>query len=160
MTLEIRERIADPTAQQLARVQTTLTLPFELRQKSRLRAVLDSGETAALFLPRGMVLRHGDLLRASNGVLVQVRAAPEFLSMATTDDPLRLARACYHLGNRHVALQIGPDQVSYLHDHVLDEMVRGLGLAVTAGEAAFEPEAGAYGHGHQRHGHSLPDHDH
>jgi urease accessory protein len=76
---------------------------------------------------------------------VQVQAAPETLSRVVCDDPLLLARACYHLGNRHVALQIEPGRLSYQHDHVLDAMVAGLGLTVTLAQAPFEPEAGAYG---------------
>ena len=129
-----------------------LTLPFDLRQKSRLRTRLDSGEDVGLFLPRGTVLRHGDRLRATDGRVIEVRAAPETVSTARTDDPLLLARAAYHLGNRHVALQIGSGWLRYLHDHVLDGMARELGLTVIDEQAPFEPEAGAYGGGHH-HGH-------
>lgn len=131
--------------------QATLTLPFELRQKSRLRTRLDSSEDVGLFLPRGTVLRHGDRLRATDGRVVEVRAAPEIVSTARTDDPLLLARAAYHLGNRHVALQLGPGWLRYPHDHVLDGMVRELGLDVVCEQAPFEPEAGAYGGGHHHH---------
>ncbi len=133
-------------------VQATLTLPFDLRCKSRLRTRLDSGEEVGLFLPRGTVLRHGDRLRATGGLVVEVRAAPETVSTARADAPLLLARAAYHLGNRHVALQLGPGWLRYPHDHVLDGMVRELGLTVTSEQAPFEPEAGAYGGGHH-HGH-------
>lgn len=132
--------------------RATLTLPFDLRQKSRLRTRLDSGEEVGLFLPRGTVLRHGDRLRAADGRVIEVRAAPETVSTARTDEPLLLARAAYHLGNRHVALQLGPGWLRYLHDHVLDGMVRELGLDVIGEQAPFEPEAGAYGGGHH-HGH-------
>ncbi len=121
-----------------------LVLPFTERSKSRLRAVLDNGEEVGLFLERGSVLRHGDLLLADDGRVVAVEAAPESVSMVRTDDPLLLARACYHLGNRHVALQIGPGWLRYCHDHVLDDMLRGLGLAVHVDHAPFEPEGGAY----------------
>jgi len=133
--------------------QATLTLPFEQRQKSRLRTRLDSGEEIGLFLPRGTVLRQGDRLRTADGRVIEVRAAPETVSTARTDEPLRLARAAYHLGNRHVALQLGPGWLRYLHDHVLDGMVRELGLDVIGEQAPFEPEAGAYGGGHH-HGHN------
>ena len=132
--------------------QATLILPFEQRQKSRLRTRLDSGEEVGLFLPRGTVLRHGDRLRATDERVVEVRAAPETVSTAHTTDSLLLARAAYHLGNRHVALQLGPGWLRYLHDHVLDGMVRELGLEVVCEQAPFEPEAGAYGGGHH-HGH-------
>jgi urease accessory protein len=132
----------------------TLTLPFELRQKSRLRVRLDSGEEAALSMPRGRVLRGGDRLRADDGAIVLVKAAPEQLSTVTAADAETLARAAYHLGNRHVALQIGRGFLRYQHDHVLDDMVRALGAVVRAERAPFEPEGGAYGHGHDRgHGH-------
>ena len=128
---------------------TTLTLPLESRIKSRLRVTLDDGREAGLFLPRGSNLRDGDCLLAEDGMAVRVRAAPETVSEIRCDDPLQLARACYHLGNRHVALQIEPGLLRYQHDHVLDDMVRGLGLSLNVCQAPFEPEPGAYGgHGH------------
>ena len=144
--LQITERLREP-----ADAQATLTLPFEQRQKSRLRIRLDNGQDAGLFLPRGTVLRHGDRLRATSGLVVEVRAAPEAVSTARADDALLLARAAYHLGNRHVALQLGPGWLRYPHDHVLDNMARELGLTVSREQAPFEPEAGAYGGGHHRH---------
>lgn len=131
--------------------QDTLTLPYELRQKSRLRATSNLGTEVGVFLPRGTVLHDGDLLRAEDGRVVLVRAAPEPVSVVRTQDALLFARACYHLGNRHVALQIALGELRYPHDHVLDDMVRGLGLSVSHEQAAFEPEHGAYhshGHGH------------
>lgn len=124
----------------------TLTLPFELRQRSRLSTHLDNGEEAVLFLPRGSVLRHGDLLRADVGKVVVIQAASEEVSTASTASPLLLAKACYHLGNRHVALHIGTACVRYLRDHVLDDLVCQLGLTVTHEILPFEPEAGAYVH--------------
>jgi urease accessory protein len=140
--LKINRKL-DPTG--LARsADRRLTLPFGERSKSRLRAVLDNGEEAGLFLERGSVLRHGDLLLADDGRVIAVEAARETVSTVHTDDPLMLARASYHLGNRHVALQIGPGWLRYQHDHVLDDMLRGFGLAVTVEEVPFEPEGGAY----------------
>lgn len=129
-----------------AEIDATLTLPFELRQRSRFSAHLDNGEEAVLFLPRGSVLRHGDLLRADAGSVVMVHAACEAISTASATYPLVLAKACYHLGNRHVALQIGASWVRYLQDHVLDDLVRQLGLIVSHETLPFEPEAGAYSH--------------
>jgi urease accessory protein len=126
----------------------TLTLSYQSRTKSRLLAKLDNGEDAGLFLERGKVLRGGDVLTGPDGLAVLIVAAPEPVSVARTDDGLLLARACHHLGNRHVALQIEPGEVRYLADPVLDGMVRGLGLVVEQASAAFEPEAGAYSHGH------------
>ena len=134
-----------------------LTLPFELRQKSRLRAVLDNGNEVGLMLARGTILRGGDYLKAESGEVICIQAADESVSIVRTDDCLALSRACYHLGNRHVPLQIGAGWVSYLHDHVLDDMVRGLGLQVSHEQAPFEPEGGAYGGGHQ---HSHHGHEH
>lgn len=130
-----------------------LRLPYESRCKSRLRTRLESGEEAGLFLERGTVLRGGDRLLAKDGRVVEVVAAPEALLEARTDDVLLLARAAYHLGNRHVAVELRPGRLRLGRDHVLAEMVRGLGLDVVEVEAPFEPEGGAYGaHGH---GHSA-----
>ena len=142
--LEIHERLVAQTAQ----AQAALTLPFELRQKSRLRTRLDDGREVGLFLPRGAVLRQGDLLRADDGLVIQVVAAPEAVSTATADDPLLLTRAAYHLGNRHVPLQIEAHWLRYQHDHVLDDMLVKLGLAVVNEQVPFEPEPGAYGDSH------------
>jgi urease accessory protein len=124
-----------------------LVLPFELRSRSRFRARLESGETVGVQLPRGEILRGGDQLLADDGRVVDVAAANEEVSTVRGDDGAQLARAAYHLGNRHVPLQIGADWIRYGHDHVLDDMVRGLGLRVCAESAPFEPESGAY-HAH------------
>ena len=121
-----------------------LVLPFGERSKSRLRAVLDNGEEAGLFLERGSILRNGDLLLADDGRVVEVLAASETVSTVHTANPLMLARASYHLGNRHVALEIGAGWVRYQHDHVLDDMLRGFGLEVIVEQSPFEPEGGAY----------------
>lgn len=130
----------------------SITLAYAERIKSRLRVTTDHGSDAGLQLPRGTILNHGDLLRAEDGSVVRILAASEKVSSASTTDPLLLNRACYHLGNRHVVLQIMPGCVRYLHDHVLDDMVRKLGLTVKLINAPFEPEAGAY-HGGDRHDH-------
>ena len=119
-----------------------LVLPFELRQKSRLRARLDSGEEVALVLPRGRVLRGGDRVTAADGRELEIVAAPERLLHIESEE---LARVAYHLGNRHVPLQVGPGFLRIAEDHVLEEMVRRLGARVSHVEAPFEPEAGAYG---------------
>ena len=121
-----------------------LKLPFGERSKSRLLALLDNGEEVGLFLERGSVLRHGDLLLADDGRVIEVEAASETVSTVHTADAVMLARASYHLGNRHVALQIGAGWLRYQHDHVLDDMLRGFGLDVRVDEAPFEPEGGAY----------------
>lgn len=149
---------------QPAAPDTSVTLPLHQRIKSRLRVKLDDGRDAGLFLERGTTLKDGDLLSGEDGITVQVRAADETLSIVRSDDPLLLARACYHLGNRHMSIQIMRGELRYSHDHVLDDMLRGLGLTVTVEQAPFEPEPGAYGgsadghsHGHHHHGHQ---HDH
>jgi len=139
INLKLDRSIDHPRAADL-----TLVLPFGERSKSRLRATLDNGEEAGLFLERGSVLRHGDLLLADDGRVIAVEAASETVSTVHTDDAVMLARASYHLGNRHVALQIGSGWLRYQHDHVLDDMLRGFGLDVRVDEAPFEPEGGAY----------------
>jgi len=134
--------------------QATLTLPLASRVKSRLRAVLDDGRDVGLFLERGQVLQNGDLLISEEGLIVKIIAADETVSSVHCDDVLLMARACYHLGNRHVALQINPGRIQYLHDHVLDDMLVGLGLNVSVEVAPFEPESGAYGsHASSSHSH-------
>jgi urease accessory protein len=126
-----------------------LVLPFELRSKSRLRTRLASGEETGLFLPPGTLLRGGARLEGNDGRVVEVVAEPEALIEARCDDSLLLARAAYHLGNRHVAVEIGPGWLRLQPDTVLADMLRGLGVAVSDTQAPFEPEAGAYSHGHQ-----------
>jgi len=127
----------------------SLTLSFEARRKSRLRVCLDDGREVGVFLARGTILHEGDyLIDDEQTVLVQVKAIAETLSVARTTDLWLLARAAYHLGNRHVPLQIGPNWLAYGHDHVLDAMVRALGLAIVVEQRPFEPEIGGYGQGH------------
>lgn len=141
-----------------AGVAVSVTLTFHDRRKSRQRLRLDGGGEAALMLERGSILRDGDCLRADDGTLCRVNAAIESLSRATTSDRRALARAAYHLGNRHIPVEVTDSGLQYLQDHVLDDMVRALGLPVATVEARFHPEAGAYGGGHG-HGHDH-DHDH
>jgi urease accessory protein len=134
-----------------------LTLPFELRQKSRLRARLESGEEVALILPRGRVLRGGERVATTDGREVEIVAAAEKLLHIESAE---LSRVAYHLGNRHVPLQVGKGFLRIAEDHVLEEMVKKLGARVTHVEAPFEPEAGAYGHRHDEIGHGGKIHDH
>lgn len=134
----------------------TLTLDFARRCRSRQRVVLDDGSAAVLTLPRGMVLRDGDILGSADGRTLRIHAAAELTSTAAHPEPGRLLRAAYHLGNRHVPVQIGPGWLRYLHDHVLDGMCQGLGLVVEVDARPFEPEDGAYAGG--GHHHAAPDH--
>lgn len=147
--------------------QATLSLPINKRIKGRLRVELDTGEEAGLFLQRGITLRDGDQIATEDGYVVRIIAANESVSTVQCHDPLLLTRIAYHLGNRHVPLQVGDGFVRYQHDHVLDDMVMGLGGQVVSEQAPFEPEAGAYGgsssHGHHEHGHHhahAHDHEH
>jgi urease accessory protein len=145
----------------VAAVDGVLTLPFADRRRSRLRVRLDDGREAALILPHGTVLRDGDRLRGEQGeAVISVRAADEVLSWATTGDALLLARAAYHLGNRHVPVQLGEGWVAYQHDHVLDHMVADLGLQLDVRRAPFEPEAGGYRQAGAAHTHGGHAHEH
>lgn len=139
-------RLTEPAAPATT-ADDVLTLPFESRCKSRLQAETDSGKTVGIFLPRGQTLRSGMMLTGPDALNVMIRAQPEPLSVLRTDDALQFARACYHLGNRHVSLQILAGELRYLTDHVLDHMLESLGALVTHERLPFEPEAGAY-HGH------------
>ncbi len=147
-------RRADPSAA----ATETLVLPFESRRKSRLRTLLASGEELGYLLPPGSVLRQGDKLLGEDGRVVEVVAAEEPLLEVRAADATQLARAAYHLGNRHVAVQVGEGFLRLAPDHVLQAMLAGLGCQVTEVAAPFEPEQGAYGHHHHgdgvEHGHA------
>jgi len=129
-----------------------LVLPFDLRRKSRLRATLTDGTEAALFLPRGSVLRDGDLLEAEDGTLIRVESALEDILRVTAETPYALMRAAYHLGNRHTPIELGKDFLKLEADPVLQEMLVQLGVTVREETSQFQPEGGAYGGGY-RHGH-------
>ncbi|EHR70261.1 urease accessory protein UreE [Burkholderiales bacterium JOSHI_001] len=143
----------------------SVALDWDLRRRSRFEALDSSGRRLAVFLPRGTVLRGGDVLVAEDGSLVQVQAAPQAVLRVTVpegqSDAFALLRAAYHLGNRHVELELKPDHLKLEPDPVLAEMLQRLHLQVQACEEPFEPEGGAYaagGHGHG-HGHAHHDHD-
>jgi urease accessory protein len=129
-----------------------LVLAFDARKKSRQLVRLDSGEEIGILLPPGTVLRDGDVIESEDRSLFQIKAAREALMMVTTTDPFQLLRAAYHLGNRHVAIQLEPGRILLQVDSVLKEMLVGLGLTVTIVSEQFTPETGAYGGGH-KHGH-------
>ncbi len=146
----------------------TLELDWDLRQKSRFEGTDSSGRPLGVFLPRGSVVRGGDVLVAEDGTLVRVIAAPQQVLVITAcpqhGTPFDLTRAAYHLGNRHVPIELRPDRLQIEPDHVLADMLRAMHLIVNEADAPFEPEGGAYGgHGghsaHGGHGHSH-DHDH
>ncbi|UDM49491.1 urease accessory protein UreE [Cupriavidus sp. MP-37] len=154
--LKIDKHLTAPhgIASVLVRRAPKLVLPFADRSKSRLRAVLDNGTDAALFLPRGTVLRGGDLLVAEDGSFIEVQAAAESVLQVRAQDPHALMRAAYHLGNRHTPVEIGRDYLRLEYDAVLADMLQRLGVHAERAELPFEPEAGAYGGGH-KHGHDA-----
>ncbi len=138
-------------------------LDWDVRQKSRFDATDSSGRALAVFLPRGSVARGGDVLVAEDGSFVRVLAAPQPVLVvrhcAEHGTPFDLLRAAYHLGNRHVPLELKADHLKLEPDHVLAALLRQQHLIVTEASAAFEPEAGAYAVGAQGHEHSHA-HDH
>ena len=144
----------------------TVELDWDVRQKSRFDATDASGRQLGIFLPRGTAVRGGDVLVAEDGSLIKVIAARQSVLKITHchthGTPFDLIRASYHLGNRHVPIELKPEHLKIEPDHVLADMLRAMHLIVTAVDEAFEPENGAYatgghGHGHshgaQRHGH-------
>ena len=151
---------------------TTVELDWDVRQKSRFAATDSAGRELAVFLPRGTVARGGDVLVAEDGSLVRVLAAPQTVLRITPcaqhGSPFDLTRAAYHLGNRHVPIELTPGYLQIEPDHVLADMLRAMHLTVTEVQAPFEPEGGAYGghvtndgHSHHHHGHGHHhDHDH
>ncbi len=152
MTLTLIQRLSAPTA---IAVAATLPLSADERQRSRCRLDLPDGRAIALRLPRGTRLQAGDYLQATTGEIVQVTARPEPVLTATAATPHVLLRAAYHLGNRHVPLEIAPDYLRLAPDSVLQTMLQQLGVAVTAEIAPFQPEAGAYAE-RAHHHHSDP----
>jgi urease accessory protein len=148
----IDKRLTAKLAPVLVQRAPTLTLPYDARCKSRLAATLDTGEEVGVVLPRGTVLRDGDMLVADDGGLVRVIAAAEGVLLVRAPDRLTLTRAAYHLGNRHTPVEVGADELKLEADPVLEDMLKRLGAQVERATLPFQPEAGAYGGGH-RHGH-------
>ncbi|EJC2008077.1 urease accessory protein UreE [Escherichia coli] len=143
-----------------AQTTASVTLPVDMRVKSRIKVTLNDGRQAGLLLPRGLLLRDGDILSNEKGdEFIKVIAADEAVSVVRCADPFMLAKACWHLGNRHVPLQIMPGELRYHHDHVLDDMLRQFGLDVDFAHLPFEPEAGAYASKSHAHNHDQ-EHSH
>jgi urease accessory protein len=159
--LESFERVSDPVSCEIAAM---LVLDYDQRQKSRLRVTTECGLEIGVFLPRGESLHDQDILKTTDGRYIRVLAAAETLSEVVCEDTWMLARAAYHLGNRHVPLQVLPGILRYQEDYVLDDMIRQLGLSVTRVQVPFQPEKGAYhshgghSHGHGKHGHGAHAH--
>ena len=139
----------------------TVSLDWDVRQKSRFQVTDSTDRVLSVFLQRGHVVRGGDVLVAEDGTLVRVEAAPQALLRITTcpqhGTPFDLTRAAYHLGNRHVPIELKPDHLKIEPDSVLADLMRSMHLIVNTVNEAFEPEGGAYGAHHGGSGHS---HDH
>jgi urease accessory protein len=142
----------------LVKRASSVELDWDVRQKSRFEATDSLGRHIGVFLPRGSVVRGGDVLVAEDGSLVRVLAAPQPVLVVTHcgehGTPFDLIRAAYHLGNRHVPIELKPDHLKFEPDHVLAAMLRSMHLIVKEQLTAFEPEAGAYA------AQTAPDHDH
>lgn len=148
----------------LVKRAATVELDWDVRQKSRFDATDSLGRQLGVFLPRGTLVRGGDVLVAEDGSMVKVIAAPQAVLRITActshGSPFDLTRAAYHLGNRHVPIELKPDHLKIEPDHVLADMLRAMHLIVNAAEEAFEPEGGAYSSGGHGHGHHHGDHAH
>ena len=154
----------------LVKRATTVELDWDVRQKSRFDCTDSSGRALGVFLPRGTAARGGDVLVAEDGSLVRVEAAPQAVLRVTAcaqhGSPFDLMRAAYHLGNRHVPIELRPDHLKIEPDHVLATLLRSMHMTVTEALEPFEPEGGAYGDnammGHDHaHGHTHEHaHDH
>jgi len=129
-----------------------LVLPYEMRENSRLRTVLASGEEVAIFTTRGTILRNNDLLKSDDGRVVQIIAAHEPTYRITCRTTHDLMRCAFHLGNRHTQTQVGEAFLRIHKDSVLKQMLEGLGANIVEEDAQFEPESGAYGSGSHHHG--------
>lgn len=154
----------------LLRRAATVELDWDVRQKSRFAATDSLGRALAIFLPRGQAVRGGDVLVAEDGSIVRAIAAPQKVLQITAcaehGTPFDLMRAAYHLGNRHVPIELQPDHLKIEPDHVLADMLRSMHMTVVEADLPFEPEGGAYGghvtndgHSHHHHGHAHT-HDH
>ena len=150
---------------------STIELDWDVRQKSRFAATDSTGRELAIFLPRGQAVRGGDVLVAEDGSLIRVIAAPQkvlhITACAVHGSPFDLMRAAYHLGNRHVPIELQPDHLKIEPDHVLADMLRSMHMTVVEADLPFEPEGGAYGghvtndgHSHHGHSHGGDAHDH
>ncbi len=137
----------------LRRRAATVELDWDTRQKSRFEATDSQGRRLGVFLPRGSVVRGGDVLVAEDGSLIVAQAAPQPVLEVRAAQAFDLLRAAYHLGNRHVQLELQAELLKLEPDHVLAQMLRQMGLQVAEAQAAFEPEAGAYAAGSHAHGH-------
>ncbi|NQW80145.1 MAG: urease accessory protein UreE [Polaromonas sp.] len=137
----------------------TVELDWDVRQKSRFDTTDSLGRHLGVFLPRGTLVRGGDVLLAEDGSMVKVLAAPQAVlritACAAHGSPFDLTRAAYHLGNRHVPIELKPNHLKIEPDHVLADLLRAMHLIVNAVEEAFEPEGGAYSAATHAHSHAM-----
>jgi len=142
----------------LVKRASSIELDWDTRQKSRFDGVDSLGRQLGIFLPRGTLVRGGDVLVAEDGSMVKVIAAPQDVLRITActshGSPFDLTRAAYHLGNRHVPIELKPDHLKIEPDHVLADLLRAMHLIVHQVSEAFEPEGGAYSAG--GHSHDAP----
>lgn len=145
------------------KVIDTVVLDHDGRHKRRIVLTGRGGTAFLMDLDKATVLEDGDALKLEDGRLVKVEAAPEKLLEITAENPLRLLRTAWHIGNRHTPAEITAEAIYIEDDHVLAEMIRGQGCAIRHVERPFRPERGAYDHGHAHghdHGHDHGHHDH
>jgi urease accessory protein len=149
--IKIIEKILTSTGEET--IKDSICLPFDERKRGRFKTQTITGQEVGIMIDRGEVMRGETLMRCEAGDVYKIIAADEDVTTATTDDAMLFARGCYHLGNRHVPLQVANGWLRYQNDYVLDDMLIQLGLKVIHEPAPFEPENGAYGdHGGHSHG--------
>jgi urease accessory protein len=151
--LQVHQRL-DHTHDEL---DDSITLDYDTRQKARIKALTDKGQSIGIFVERGHPLRIGELLKSDCGKLIEIKGALESVITASTESWFNFARICYHLGNRHTKIQIGEKWLRFKPDHVLQALVEKFALTIDDSDAIFEPESGAYTgvheHGHHSHEH-------
>lgn len=129
-------------------IQHRVVLAHDLRVKGRFKTQTEGGVELRIFLDRGKTLAIGELLVSTDGQCIEVVGANELLSVASSTDPVVFAKACYHMGNRHMTLQVDEGEMRFKPDYVLEDMLKQQGLSVREELASFTPESGAYGHHH------------
>src|SRR5262252_3536682 len=140
------------------KAEGSLTLNFDERHRRRYRLTADQGEDILLDLPQAIAMGDGDGLQLEDGRWLKVQAAAEELVEIKHQDPIQLTRLAWHLGNRHLPTEIRDGVLRIRPDHVIEDMLRGFGAHLQKGQAAFQPEGGAYGHGHHHKHHGNGDH--
>ena len=150
-------------AVKVERIIDSVSLDHEGRHRRRIVLKGEKGLEFLLDLDKATVLNDGDAVKFEDGSLVLIKAAPQTLLEVRAENPLRLLKTAWHIGNRHTPCEITAEALYLEDDHVLAEMIRGLGCSTSIVSRPFQPERGAYddhGHSHGHHGHSLDHHDH